>query len=81
MTPVQLRRLLSGDDVDEESLRLLVERIGEKAIDPLFQFLTESDSNAIRRKVFDALASMKAGAGAVAAIAVARLRDERLHPR
>jgi len=76
MTPVQLRQLLSGEDVEERSLRLLVNEIGESAIEPLFQFLAESDSHAIRRKVFDALASMTVGGERVAALAAERTRHD-----
>ncbi len=74
MTPVQLKRMLAGDDVDEDNLRILVDRLGSHAIDPLFQYLTESESRAVRRKIFDTLVRL---GDSIADVAVTRLRDER----
>jgi hypothetical protein len=54
-SPTQLERLLSGADIHEASLRAVVERIGKAAVDPLFEFLTESESRAVRRRAFDCL--------------------------
>lgn len=54
-SPTQLRRILSGEDVHEETLNALVGRMGTEAIPTLLDVLTESESRAIRRKVFDAL--------------------------
>ncbi len=73
-TPQQLRRLLSGVDVDEESLQALVDRMGPAAIDTLFELLTESESRAVRRKIFNALARM---GPEVASPAMERLKDSR----
>ncbi len=57
-TPHQLRRLLSGEDVDRESLRQLVDRLGDQAIAPLFEILIESEYRSVRRKVFDCIAEL-----------------------
>ncbi|MEX0979897.1 MAG: hypothetical protein WDZ89_02315, partial [Gemmatimonadota bacterium] len=65
-TPFQLRKLLTSGDMSGDSLRDLVERIGPEAIDPLLDFLTESESRATRRKVFDCLVRLGAPAGAKA---------------
>jgi hypothetical protein len=54
-SPTRLERLLSGADIHEASLRAVVERIGKAAVDPLFEFLTESESRAVRRRAFDCL--------------------------
>ncbi len=73
-TPDWLARLVSGEDVDESGLWELASRIGPSAIDPLLDALAESESRAVRRKVFDCLVNLgpQVGAGAVA-----RLRDPR----
>ena len=73
-TPAQLRRLLSGDDVDENVLSIIVQRVGEESIEPLVEALTDSESRAIRRKVFDCLAEMP---GQVRDRAIGLLGDER----
>jgi hypothetical protein len=54
-SPTQLQRLLSGGDIHEASLKAVVERIGTAAVGPLFEFLTESESRAVRRRAFDCL--------------------------
>lgn len=56
--PERLTRLLSGQDVDEETLDSLVRRIGPEAVEPLVSAISESESRAIRRKVFDCLAEL-----------------------
>jgi hypothetical protein len=53
--PVQVRRLLGGEDVHEGSLVALAQRMGEDAVPTLLDVLTESESRSIRRKVFDVL--------------------------
>ncbi len=58
MTPEQLRVLLSGDDVDDASLAAMVNRLGDRALDPLFDRLAGSESRRIRRKIFDCLTAM-----------------------
>jgi hypothetical protein len=58
LSPTQLRALLSGDDVDEGSLRRIVDVLGEAAIGPLFDALATSDSRSVRRKIFDRLVAM-----------------------
>jgi hypothetical protein len=55
-SPTQLRRLLSGEDVQEETLDAVVSRMGTPAIPILLEILTESEARSIRRKVFDVLA-------------------------
>lgn len=57
--PSQVRRLLSGDDVDEASLESVVEQMGAEAVGPLMDALVESESRAVRRKVFDRLSGME----------------------
>ena len=73
-TPAQLRRILRGDDVDEEVLQTMTERIGEGAVPVLFAALVESEARSTRRKVFDRLASM---APAVQAEILELLDDDR----
>ncbi len=58
LSPDRLRALLSGDDVDEASLRRIVDVLGEEAIEPLFDALARSESRAVRRKIFDSLVAM-----------------------
>lgn len=54
-SPPQLRRLLSGEDVEEDTLEAVVSRMGTPSIPVLLDVLTESESRSIRRKVFDVL--------------------------
>jgi hypothetical protein len=56
--PDNLRILLSGDDVDEAGLAAMVDRLGDRALDPLFDRLAGSESRTIRRKIFDRLTAM-----------------------
>ena len=72
--PNQVRRLLSGDDVDDESLATVVGQMGQGAVDPLLDALVESDSRAVRRKVFDRLAKLEVD---LSARIGERLEDER----
>lgn len=53
--PNQLRRLLSRDDVESEALQVVVDRMGDEAIEPLLDVLADSEARAVRRKVFDCL--------------------------
>lgn len=62
-SPTQLRRLLEGVDADEATLKMIVANMGEDAIPILLEALKESESRAIRRKVFDALAGSPADVG------------------
>jgi len=57
-SPSQLKRLLSGQDVNEATLHSVVRRMGAEAIPSLLDALTESDSRSVRRKVFDVLSQM-----------------------
>jgi len=57
-SPERLTALLSGADVDEASMRRIVDALGDDAIDPLFERLVGSESRAVRRKIFDRLAAM-----------------------
>jgi len=72
--PRQLRRLLSGESIDDEGLRAVLARMGEAAVEPLLDALVDSESRSIRRKVFDALASIEEGVGTRV---VERLEDSR----
>jgi hypothetical protein len=73
-SPGQLRRLLGGEDVHEESLVALAQRMGGDAIPTLLDVLTESESRSIRRKVFDVLAER---GSEVASHVLGRLDDPR----
>jgi len=57
-SPERLTALLSGADVDDASMRRIVDALGDDAIDPLFERLVGSESRAVRRKIFDRLAAM-----------------------
>lgn len=72
--PSQIKRMLRGVDVDRDSLRAVVERVGELAVDPLLDALIESESRAVRRKVFDLLTEM---GGEIGDAVVRRLDDSR----
>jgi hypothetical protein len=56
--PNLLVSLLEGEDVDETTLRVLADRAGEAAVDPLLDALRDSDSRAVRRKVHDTLVEL-----------------------
>jgi len=73
-SPSQLRRLLSGSDIDEPTLRAVVQRMGKVAIPTLLDALTESESRSVRRKVFDMLTQM---GGDVGVEVMARLDEPR----
>ncbi len=62
-SPPQLRRLLAGEDVHEETLEAVVERMGTAAIPTLLDVLAESESRSVRRKVFDVLAGFEEEVG------------------
>lgn len=57
-TPDRLRLLLSGEDVEKSSLSTMVNRMGDAALDALFDRLAGSESRRIRRKIFDCLTAM-----------------------
>ncbi len=57
-SPDQFREFLSRGSVDEKALKTLIQRMGSAAVDPLLDVLAESDSRAVRRRVFDALIGM-----------------------
>jgi hypothetical protein len=71
-TPETLRRLLVEDKLDQRSLDVMVTRLGVGAVEPLLDVLEDSESRAVRRMVFDALAEM---GPTVAEHAVSRLED------
>ena len=73
-SPSQLRRLLAGSDVDEATLRSVVQRMGKGAIPTLLDALTESESRSVRRKVFDVLTQI---GGDVGDAIMARLDEPR----
>ncbi|MDX1567220.1 MAG: hypothetical protein R3223_05420 [Longimicrobiales bacterium] len=58
-SPGQVRSLLGGDDVDEAALDAIVEEMGREAVAPLMDALVESESRAVRRKVFDRLTELE----------------------
>ena len=57
-SPERLADLLSGADVDEGSLRRVVDVLGDEAIAPLFQQLAASSARPVRRKIFDRLVAL-----------------------
>jgi hypothetical protein len=73
-SPPQLRRLLSGEDVSEEALAEIVDRMGMHAAPVLLDVLGETESRALRRKVFNVLQSLGDGVGP---LVLERLRDGR----
>jgi hypothetical protein len=70
----QLRRLLSGEDVPEEELVKIVGMMGMKAAPVLLDVLGETESRALRRKVFNVLQSL---GDEVGPLILERLRDGR----
>ncbi|MDH3223396.1 MAG: hypothetical protein OEO23_06740 [Gemmatimonadota bacterium] len=56
--PDRILSLADAEDVEEETLRSIVERMGSDAIPPLIEVLARAESRAIRRKVFDTLVSL-----------------------
>ncbi|MGW8268685.1 MAG: HEAT repeat domain-containing protein, partial [Longimicrobiales bacterium] len=62
-SPAQLMRILSGEDVREDTLRAVVHRMGRAAIPILLDVLTESEARSIRRKVFEVLVEFGQEAG------------------
>ncbi|GMV07434.1 MAG: hypothetical protein AMXMBFR53_37090 [Gemmatimonadota bacterium] len=70
LTPKQFRHLLAEGKVDDEGLKRLLEEMGDAAVDPLLDVLSESQDRSVRRRVFDALLSL---GGTVGDHAVARL--------
>ena len=73
-SPGQLKNVLAGADVDEDALKMLIDRMGAAAIPPLLDVLADSDSRSVRRKVFDRLVRMGPEVGERA---VERLADGR----
>lgn len=57
-SPSQFRKILAGGQIDDAALHGLIEQMGAGAVDPLLDVLADSDSRAVRRRVFDALVSM-----------------------
>ena len=58
-SPSQIDALTQFDDVSDDSLGLLVELVGtDQAIEPLLRVLADAPSRALRRTVFDRLASL-----------------------
>lgn len=72
--PEQLRQVLEGQNVDERTLHILVDRMGSGAVPALLDVLADSDSRAVRRRVFDQLVGMGPEVGQRA---VERLSDGR----
>ncbi len=60
--PDRILSLADAEDVEEETLRSVVERMGSDAIPPLLEVLSRAESRALRRKVFDTLVSLGAEA-------------------
>jgi hypothetical protein len=71
--PPQVRRFLARHDVDEAALSSLAEALGAEAVTLFLDALADSESRAVRRKVFDRLSEM---GSAVGAEVVARLPNE-----
>jgi len=73
-SPEEFRRLLGAGQVDMEALHRLVGEMGSTAVDPLLDVLADSDSRAVRRRVFDVLPGI---GPVVAQRAIERLTDNR----
>jgi hypothetical protein len=71
--PTQIRRFLARHDVDEPGLIALSEVLGDRSIPFFLDALADSESRAVRRKVFDRLGAM---GSAVGSEVVARLAGE-----
>jgi hypothetical protein len=71
-TTEQLRRSLYMERVDAASLEVLVDMIGDDAVDPLLDVMEDAESRSLRRMVFDKLAELGPRA---AQRAVPRLRN------
>jgi hypothetical protein len=74
MGPEELRRILSFGHVSDDGLRTLFEAMGDDAIDPLLDVLSDAEDRTVRRHVFKALSQM---GSVVGPRAVARLSDPR----
>ncbi len=73
-TSERLGPILSQEPIDVEALDGLLPKLGPKAVEPMIEALTESDSRQTRRVLLDRLKDM---GPSVAAFAVARLADSR----
>jgi len=73
-SPDEFRRLLASGTVDIEALSTLVDEMGTRAVDPLLDVLADSDSRAVRRRLFDALQGLGSYVGRRA---IERLDDSR----
>lgn len=62
-----VRRIVSADPLDVESLDRLLPRIGLGAAPPMFDALTTSDSSHTRRILLDRIVSLGSGVGPLAA--------------
>lgn len=65
--PEQVRKFLSGDEVDALALRKLVAEMGDAAITPLLDVMSTSESRSVRRVVFDTLVELGSSVGDEAA--------------
>jgi hypothetical protein len=73
-TPEEFHKLLTEGSVESETLQTLVDEMGATAVEPLLDVLIESESRAVRRRVFDILGSL--GSYALERT-IARLQDNR----
>lgn len=71
--PPQVRRYLSGADVEETALEAIAGELGKKAIPLFLDALADSESRSVRRKVFDRVHTLGAP---VARAVLERLPDE-----
>jgi hypothetical protein len=74
-TPAEFQKILAEGNVDTEALQDLVNEMGATAVEPLLDVLVESESRAVRRRVFDALAGM--GSHALQRTLVRLVKDDR----
>ena len=72
--PDRILMLGKADDIETSTLDALVERLGDRAIEPLLAVISEAESRTVRRKVFDRLVAFGSSA---AEAALKRLPDER----
>lgn len=73
-TSDRLGSILEQEPIDVEALDGLLPRLGPKAVEPMIEALTESESRQTRRVLLDRLKNM---GPSVAAFAVSRLADSR----
>jgi len=75
-TPDMLGRVAAAEPLDQETLDLLLRRVGRAAAEPMLQVLAESESRQTRQALINRIVRLGSDVGPLAA---ARLGDERGH--